>query len=100
VVDTIKVGLIGYKFMGKAHSNAYRQVSPFYDVPLLPEMAVICGRDEAGVREAAHQFGWKEYSTNWQEVVARPDIDLIDISTSGDSYGNYLLDARGLPSIR
>ena len=53
----IGVGLVGYKFMGRAHSNAYRQVGRFFDVDPAPRMAVICGRDEAGVSEAAHNLG-------------------------------------------
>ncbi len=86
MTDTIKVGLIGYKFMGKAHSNAYRQVSAFYDLPLQPEMTVLCGRDEAAVSSEATRMGWKSYSTDWRQVIARPDIGLIDISTPGDSH--------------
>lgn len=86
MTDTIKVGLIGYKFMGKSHSNAYRQVSAFYDLPLQPEMTVLCGRDEAAVSKEAVRMGWQGYSTDWREVVARPDIGLIDISTPGDSH--------------
>ncbi len=86
MADTIKVGLIGYKFMGKSHSNAYRQVAAFYDVPLRPEMTVLCGREEAAVSAAAAQMGWKEYSTDWRKVVERQDIGLIDISTPGDTH--------------
>jgi predicted dehydrogenase len=86
MTDTIKVGMIGYKFMGKAHSNGYRQVTAFYDVPLRPEMTVICGRDDAGVKAAAAQMGWREHSTDWRQVIARDDIGLIDISTPGDSH--------------
>ena len=86
MADTINVALIGYKFMGKSHSNAYRQVAAFFDVPLRPEMAVLCGRDEAAVSAAAKQLGWREYATDWQQVVARDDIGLIDISTPGDSH--------------
>jgi len=86
MAETIKVGLIGYKFMGKSHSNAYRQVAAYFDVPLKPEMTVLCGRDEAGVRAAAEQMGWREYSTDWREVVNRPDIGIIDVSTPGDSH--------------
>ena len=86
MADTIKVGMIGYKFMGKAHSNAYRQVAAYYDVPLQPEMTVICGRDEAGVSAAREQMGWREHSTDWRQVVNRQDIGLIDISTPGDSH--------------
>ena len=83
---TINVGLIGYKFMGKAHSNAYRQVARFFDVKLEPVMKVICGRDRAGVRAAARQFGWESYETSWEEVVARDDIELVDVSTSNDMH--------------
>ena len=86
MADTIKVGLIGYKFMGKAHSNAYRQVAAFYDVPLQPEMTVICGRDEAAVQAAAAQLGWREHATDWQQVIGRADIGLIDVSTPGDTH--------------
>jgi predicted dehydrogenase len=86
MTDTIKVGLIGYKFMGKSHSNAYRQVAAFFDAPLHPEMTVLCGRDEAAVSAEAKRLGWQGYSTDWREVIARPDIGLIDISTPGDSH--------------
>ena len=85
--DTINVGLIGYKFMGKAHSNAYRQVAAFFpDVALKPVLKVLCGRDQAAVREAADQYGWEQTAGDWREVVAREDIGLIDISTPGDSH--------------
>lgn len=78
--------MIGYKFMGKAHSNAWRQVSRFFETPFEPAMKVICGRNEDGVRAAADKFGWEEYSTTWEDVVRRDDIDLIDICTVGDSH--------------
>ena len=85
-MDTINVALIGYKFMGRSHSNAYRQVGAFFELPLQPNMSVLCGRDQAGVTEAARQMGWQSVSTNWREVVARDDIGLVDISTPGDSH--------------
>jgi predicted dehydrogenase len=93
MADTIKVALIGYKFMGKSHSNAYRQVGAFFDAPLQPEMTVLCGRDEAAVREAAGKMGWKEAATDWRQVIARQDIGLIDISTPGDSHCEIALAA-------
>lgn len=86
MADTINVGLIGYKFMGKSHSNAYRQVAAFFDVPLRPDMTVLCGRDENAVKQAADQLGWHEYATDWRKVIERDDIGLIDISTPGDSH--------------
>lgn len=85
--NTIGVGLVGYKFMGKAHSNGYRQVAAFFpDVALRPVMKSICGRDEAAVRAAAAQFGWEGYETDWKKLVARDDIQLIDVSTPGDTH--------------
>lgn len=84
---SIGVGLVGYKFMGKSHSNAYRQVASFFpDMALRPEMKALCGRDEAAVKAAAEQFGWQGYETDWHKLVARDDIGLIDISTPGDSH--------------
>src|SRR3954465_1011571 len=82
----VNVALIGYAFMGKAHSNAYRQVGPFFSPRFTPRMKVICGRTPNKVRAAAREYGWDEAATDWEEVVARKDIDLVDISTPGDSH--------------
>src|SRR5712664_1403332 len=82
----LNIALIGYRFMGKAHSNAWRQVTHFFDIPFEPVMKIICGRNEQEVQRAAHNYGWEEYSTFWEEVVARKDIDVIDICTPGDSH--------------
>jgi predicted dehydrogenase len=82
----LTISLIGYQFMGKAHSNAYRQVGRFFDLPYEIRMKTICGRTEAGVRQAADTFGWEGYSTDWREVVDDPQIDIIDVSTPGDSH--------------
>jgi predicted dehydrogenase len=82
----INVGLIGYQFMGKAHSNAYRQVGHFFDLPVVVVMHTICGRNEAAVSKAAETFGWQSYETDWRKVVANPEIDVIDISTPGNLH--------------
>jgi predicted dehydrogenase len=82
----VGVALIGYAFMGKAHSNAYRQVGPFFSPRLTPRMRVICGRTPDRVRAAAREYGWDEAATDWEAVVRRPDIDLVDVSTPGDSH--------------
>lgn len=83
---TINVGLIGYQFMGKAHSNAYRQVGRFFDLPVDVRMKTICGRNEAAVSAAAGQLGWESYATDWRKVIEDPEIDVIDVSTPGDSH--------------
>ncbi len=82
----LRVGMIGYQFMGRAHSNAYRQVGRYFDLPVQVEMATICGRTQPALDEAAHQLGWKTTETDWRRVVEDPSIDIIDVSTPGDSH--------------
>jgi predicted dehydrogenase len=92
--NTIGVGLVGYKFMGKSHSNAYRQVASFFpDIALKPVMRALCGRDEAAVSAAAQQMGWEGYETDWRKLVSRDDIGLIDVSTPGDSHAAIAIEA-------
>jgi predicted dehydrogenase len=94
MADTIGVGLVGYKFMGKAHSNAYRQVTHFFpDVALKPVMKVLCGRDATAVRKAADELGWEQIETDWRKLVARDDIGLIDVSTPGSSHAEIAIGA-------
>jgi predicted dehydrogenase len=82
----LRIAMIGHQFMGRAHSNAWRQVGHFFDVPFDPVMQVICGRDADRTRAAADQLGWKEASVSWEETVRRPDIDAVDICTPGDLH--------------
>lgn len=89
----IGVALIGYKFMGRAHSNAYRQVGPFMSPRLQPRMKVICGRDKPSVDQAATTLGWEEAATDWRLVIERQDIGLVDISTPGDSHAEIAIAA-------
>jgi predicted dehydrogenase len=92
-MKTVNVALIGYAFMGKAHSNAYRQVGPYFKPRLMPRMKVICGRTRDKVEAAAREYGWDEAATDWEEVVARKDIDIVDISTPGDSHAEIAIEA-------
>jgi predicted dehydrogenase len=89
----VNVALIGYAFMGRAHSNAYRQVGPFLKPRLQPRLKVLCGRNPQAVGEAAARLGWEETATDWREVVSRPDIDLVDVSTPGDSHAQIAIAA-------
>ncbi|GGG21091.1 Gfo/Idh/MocA family protein [Paenibacillus abyssi] len=85
-MSNVRVGMVGYKFMGKAHSNAYRALPMFLpDVPK-PEMKAICGRDPAGLEQARAQFGWETAETDWRKLVGRDDIDLIDINAPSDAH--------------
>ncbi|MFI2564314.1 Gfo/Idh/MocA family protein [Paenarthrobacter sp. NPDC018779] len=76
------VAAIGYAFMGKAHSNAWRNVASFFDVPAF-EQKVLVGRDASQVAEAAAKYGWAESATDWRDVIHRDDIDIIDICAPG-----------------
>src|SRR5437899_733913 len=89
----VNVGLIGYQFMGKAHSNAYRQVGRFFDLPVEVGMHTICGRNEAGVSKAAAAYGWENYATDWRKVVEDPEIDVIDVSTPGNLHAEIAIAA-------
>ena len=82
---TLNVAMIGYGFMGRAHSNAFRQASAFFDTPFDLRLKVLCGRDEAKARTIADMWGWQEVVRHWESVVSRPDIDVVDICTP-----NYL----------
>ena len=83
---SINVGMIGYKFMGKAHSHAYRDVAMFFETETIPAMKVICGRTEQALAEAAIRFGWESYETSWQKIIQRDNIDLIDINTPNNTH--------------
>ncbi len=89
----IGVGLVGYKFMGRAHSNAYRQLPRFFDVDPAPRMAAICGRDEAGVKEAADSLGWESYETDYRRLMERDDVGLVDVVTPGNTHREIVLAA-------
>jgi len=83
---TLAVGLIGYEFMGKAHSNAWRQAPRFFNLPADVQTKTICGRRRTAVKRAAATFGWSNSVTDWREVVADPKIDIVDICTPNDTH--------------
>ncbi len=89
----INVALVGCGFMGRAHSNAWRQVSRFFSPQRTPRLRVLCGRDATKVARAAAQLGWEEWATDWRQVVARADVDLVDIVTPGDSHAQIAIAA-------
>ncbi|MGW5370476.1 Gfo/Idh/MocA family protein [Streptomyces sp. NPDC004009] len=89
----LRVGMVGYAFMGAAHSQGWRTAGRVFDLPLSPVQAVICGRDETAARAAAGRHGWADVETDWRALVARDDIDLIDICTPGDSHAEIALAA-------
>jgi predicted dehydrogenase len=89
----LRVALIGHSFMGRAHAQAWRTAPHFFDLSLHPELAVVVGRDEERTRAAAENFGAEEWSIHWREVIARDDIDLVDICTPGDQHAEIAIAA-------
>ena len=92
-MSEIGIGLVGYKFMGRAHSNAWRQVRHFFDVDPVPRLRAVAGRDEASVKEAAAALGWEGYETSYDRLLARDDIHLIDVCTPGNSHHDIAIAA-------
>lgn len=86
------VAMIGYAFMGKAHSNAWRNVASYFDIPAF-EQKVLVGRDSAGVAAAAARYGWSESTTDWRSVLDRDDIDIVDICAPGFMHSEIAIAA-------
>ncbi|WP_228647368.1 Gfo/Idh/MocA family protein [Microtetraspora sp. AC03309] len=89
----IGVGMVGYAFMGRVHSQAWRNVTAFFDLPVTPSMAVLSGRSEDHAAAAAAALGWAAVETDWRELVARDDVQLVDICTPGDSHAEIAIAA-------
>jgi predicted dehydrogenase len=78
--------MVGYAFMGRAHSLAWNAVGRVFDLPLRPRLAAICGRDRAAAEAAAARLGWAAAETDWRALIARDDVDLVDIAAPGDLH--------------
>jgi predicted dehydrogenase len=82
----LNVGMIGYGFMGRAHSNAYRKVGNFFDLDYQPVLKAACGRNRARTEEFAARWGYESVETDWKKLVARKDIDAVDICVPNDLH--------------
>jgi predicted dehydrogenase len=91
--QSLGIGMVGYAFMGAAHSQGWRTAGRVFDLPLRPVLAAVCGRDGAAVRAAADRHGWAAAETDWRALIARDDVDLVDICTPGDSHAEIALAA-------
>jgi predicted dehydrogenase len=89
----LRVAMIGHGFMGAAHSQGWRIAPRFFDLERDPQMAVLVGRSVTDLEKSAEKWGWPETSTDWREVIARDDIDVIDIVTPGDSHAEIAIAA-------
>ena len=87
------VGMVGHAFMGAVHSHAWRTAHRFFDLPMVPHLAVLGGRDLARTKAAAAKYGWASVSTDWREVVASDDVALVDVCTPGDTHAEIAIAA-------
>lgn len=92
-VPVLGVGMVGYAFMGAAHSQAWRTAAHAFDLPLRPVLVALCGRDGAATRAAAGRLGWQSTETDWRALISRDDVDLIDVCTPGDSHAEIAIAA-------
>ncbi|MBV8314230.1 MAG: Gfo/Idh/MocA family oxidoreductase [Planctomycetaceae bacterium] len=93
MAKTLNVAMIGYGFMGRAHSNAYRQVSQFFDLKYRPVLKVACARDPEKIQKFAENWGWESTETDWRKVVERKDVDAIDIGSPNNTHREIALAA-------
>ncbi|MBI3671911.1 MAG: Gfo/Idh/MocA family oxidoreductase [Rhizobiales bacterium] len=92
-VKKLNIGLVGYGFMGRTHSNAFCQVPHFFDVPFAPVLKAACARDAAKLKPFAERWGYQSIETDWRKLVERKDIDLIDIASPNDTHMEVALAA-------
>jgi predicted dehydrogenase len=91
----LNIGLVGYGFMGRTHSNAYKRVNDFFDVAYRPVLKAVCGRTADGAKAFAANWGYESIETDWRKLVARKDIDAIDICTPNNTHAEIALAAAG-----
>src|SRR5580693_6766603 len=89
----LNVGLVGYGFMGRTHSNAFLQAPRFFDLPYQPVLKAVCARSAERVKGFAENWGYQSVETDWRALVARKDIDLIDIASPNDTHAEIAIAA-------
>jgi predicted dehydrogenase len=90
---SLGIGMVGYAFMGAAHAHAWRTAARVFDLPLQPRMVALCGRDPDAVRAAADRQGWAGVETDWRALIARDDVQLVDVCTPGDLHAEISIAA-------
>ncbi|MER5427057.1 Gfo/Idh/MocA family protein [Streptosporangium roseum] len=90
---TLGIGMVGYAFMGRVHSQAWRSVGAFFDLPVRPVMAALGGRSKEATAAAARDLGWAAAETDWRDLIARDDVQVVDICTPGDSHAEIAIAA-------
>ncbi|MGH9398384.1 MAG: Gfo/Idh/MocA family protein [Terriglobia bacterium] len=95
----LNIGMIGYGFMGRAHSNAYHQVSRFFDVEYQPVLKAVAARSKAPAESFARRWGWQRVETDWRKLVEAPDIDAVDICSPNNTHHEIALAAAAAGKI-
>jgi predicted dehydrogenase len=90
---SLNIGVVGYGFMGRTHSNAYKRVNDFFDVPYRPVLKAVCGRTAEGAKAFADQWGYESTETDWRTLIGRKDIDAIDICTPNNTHAEIAIAA-------
>jgi predicted dehydrogenase len=90
---SLGIGLVGYAFMGAAHSHAWRTAPRFFDLPLRPHLAAVAGRSPAAVAEAAGRLGWESAETDWRRLLERDDVHLVDVCSPGHTHAEIAVAA-------
>ena len=93
MTESLGVGMVGYAFMGAAHSQAWRTAPHAFDLPLRPVLTALCGRDRAATEAAARRYGFSGVETDWRALLERADVQLIDVCTPGDSHAEISIAA-------
>jgi predicted dehydrogenase len=89
----IGIGMVGHAFMGAVHSHAWRSAHRFFDLPMVPDLAVLGGRDRVRTKAAAEKYGFATVQTDWRDVIASDDVQLVDICTPGDTHAEIAIAA-------
>ena len=89
----LNVALLGTKFMGRAHSHAWRTAGRFFDLPREPVLRVVAGRDRDATRAFGEHWGWERATTRWRDAVTDPEVDLVDVATPNDKHADQAIAA-------
>src|SRR5258708_19715561 len=92
-MSDLNIGLVGYGFMGRTHSNAFLQAPRFFDLPRRPVLKAVAARNEERVKKFAANWGYESYTTDWRDLVSRKDIDVIDIASPNDTHHDIAIAA-------
>jgi predicted dehydrogenase len=93
MLKPLNIGIVGYGFMGRTHSNAYKRVNDFFDLAHRPVLKAVCGRSADAAKAFADKWGYESFETDWRKLVARKDIDAIDICTPNDTHAEIAMAA-------